>query len=170
MAIANAGDHAFNAILSFTMPSGLLTLTNAFNKTRNGEVCYHIGLHKNMQGVSERSELTPCMHMHILADHVTLQSASQEPRYSSSCFAHNNSRHKAPRMESPTSTKHTRVISNPKRCSFVVSGPPLVNTFVNLCFVPCTSKTLSLVIYKVLYLWFSLEVVLLLAMPVSHKM
>ena len=40
--IANLMDPAFNAILSFTAPSRLLTLTNAFNKTRNGEVCYHI--------------------------------------------------------------------------------------------------------------------------------
>lgn len=42
LVIANLMDPAFNAILSFTVPSRLLTLTNAFNRTRNGEVCYHV--------------------------------------------------------------------------------------------------------------------------------
>ena len=48
-----------------------------------------------------------------------------------------------PRTESPTSTKYTWAISNPKCCSYVTSGPPVVSTFVDLRFVPHTSKTQS---------------------------
>ena len=40
-----------------------------------------------------------------------------------------------PGRESPTSTNDTWTILNPKRCSFVAFGPPLVSTFVDLCFV-----------------------------------
>ena len=57
--------------------------------------------------------------------------ASQETRYFSSFFARKNSRHKTPSTESPTSTKH---------CSFISSGPPLVSTFVDLCFVSTLLK------------------------------
>ena len=39
LVIANLIDPAFNAVLSFILPSRLLFLTNAFNMTRNGEVC-----------------------------------------------------------------------------------------------------------------------------------
>jgi hypothetical protein len=36
--IENAGDNAFQAILSFTLPTSTLQLVNVFNQTRKGEV------------------------------------------------------------------------------------------------------------------------------------
>ena len=36
--IENAGDDAFQAILSFILPASTLQLVNVFNQTRNGEV------------------------------------------------------------------------------------------------------------------------------------
>ena len=63
--------------------------------------------------------------------------------YSSSCFLLSGINRLE--TESPTSTKHTWAISNPKRCFFVASRLPLVSTFVDLRFVPRTSKTLTLV-------------------------
>ena len=36
--IENAGEDAFQAILSFILPTSTLQLINAFNQTRNGEV------------------------------------------------------------------------------------------------------------------------------------
>ena len=36
--IENAGDNAFQAILSFILPASTLQLVNVFNQTRRGEV------------------------------------------------------------------------------------------------------------------------------------
>ena len=52
---------------------------------------------------------------------------------------------KTPTTESATSVKHTWIISSPKRCSFVASGPPMVSAFVDLRFVPQASDTFGLV-------------------------
>ena len=57
---------------------------------------------------------------------------SQQTCYSSSLFALENSGQKTPRTESPTSKKHRWTISNPKHCSFVAFGPPLVSMSINL--------------------------------------
>ena len=84
-------------------------------------------------------------------------SASQETRYSCSSFTGKNSWQKTPSTESPTSTKHTRTILNPKCCFFVAFGPQLVSTFVELLFVTHTLR-------------FTEELQRLLAMSVSHKM
>ena len=73
-------------------------------------------------------------------------SASQETRYSSICFAHKNSRHKAPKTESPIYLDEAHMGNlKSQMLLFVISRPPLVSTFVNLHLVPHTSKTLSLV-------------------------
>lgn len=39
--IENTAEDAFQAILSFVVPTNILEFANAFNQTRNGEVCSH---------------------------------------------------------------------------------------------------------------------------------
>ena len=41
--IENAGEDAFQAVLSFILPTNVLELVNIFNQTRRGEVCCDLG-------------------------------------------------------------------------------------------------------------------------------
>ena len=43
--IENAAEDAFQASLSFVLPTNLLELVNVFNQTRNGEVSTLTGVH-----------------------------------------------------------------------------------------------------------------------------
>ena len=73
----------------------------------------------------------------------TVQSASQETRYSCGSFARKISRHKTPTTESPTYGKHTWTIWNPRSRLFVVFRLP--PAFVDLHFVPYVSRVHGLV-------------------------
>ena len=99
------------------------------------------------------------MHAHILAGHVT-RSASQETRYSSSGFARKNSRQKTP--------PHRIAYLYEAYMDNLGSQPSLfrhLRAAVGECVCPssfCPTRFQNV--------WFSLELVQLLAVSVSHEM